>query len=68
MEKPEKEEAIENMKTQFRVAYWNSWTLDASLGRWAVDTGCWTLDSVQGFGNNGVIRGESRVIFISNAS
>ena len=27
------------------LAYWNSWILDARVGRWALDAGLWTLDS-----------------------
>ena len=27
------------------LAYRNSWTLDASVRRWALDAGLWTLDS-----------------------
>ena len=26
-------------------AYRNSWTLDARVGRWTLDTGLWTLDA-----------------------
>ena len=26
------------------MAYWNSGTLDASVGRWTLDSGRWTLD------------------------
>ena len=26
-------------------ANWNSWTLDARVGRWTLDAGLWTLDS-----------------------
>ena len=29
----------------FYMAYRNSWTLDASAGRLALDAGCWTLDA-----------------------
>ena len=28
-----------------KLAYWNSWTLDARVGRWALDSGPWMLDS-----------------------
>ena len=28
-----------------KAAYRNSWTLDARVGRWTLDTGLWTLDS-----------------------
>ena len=31
--------------TSWQGAYWNSWTRDASVGRWTLDTGLWTLDS-----------------------
>ena len=27
------------------LAYWNSWTLDARVGLWTLDSGPWTLDS-----------------------
>ena len=31
--------------TSWQGAYRNSWTRDASVGRWTLDTGLWTLDS-----------------------
>ena len=27
------------------MAYWNSWTLDAGVGRWTLDSGLWTFDA-----------------------
>ena len=30
-----------------QTAYWNSWTLEARVGRWNLDAGLWTLDSGQ---------------------
>ena len=27
------------------LAYWNSWTLDARVGRWTLDAEIWMLDS-----------------------
>ena len=27
-----------------KEAYRNSWTLDARVGHWTLDAGCWTLD------------------------
>ena len=32
-------------KHYLNLAYRNSWTLDASVGRWTLDTGFWTLNS-----------------------
>ena len=29
----------------FKMAYRNSWTLDARVGRWTLDAGLWMLDS-----------------------
>ena len=28
----------------FFPAYWNSWTVDASVGRWTMDARLWTLE------------------------
>ena len=32
-------------KNVITLAYWNSWTLNARVGRWTVDARLWTLDA-----------------------
>ena len=33
------------LRNKIKLAYRNSWTLDARVGRWTLDAGLWTLDS-----------------------
>ena len=33
------------VRNKIKLAYRNSWTLDARVGRWTLDAGLWTLDS-----------------------
>ena len=36
---------LSSIDGKFKLAYWDSWTLDARVRHWTPDAGFWTLDS-----------------------